>query len=98
MHIKNSTMSSKEPHPRPSSSRRDHDRQRREAETPKERKWRLDRLKEYRKRKRESEKQEDADIRRLSLYNVLLMRCNFGLLGNINVIVKFCSASDIMHE
>ena len=26
------------------------------------------------------------------------MRCNFGLLGNINVIVKFCSASDVMHE
>ena len=52
----------------------------------------------HRKRKRESKKQEDADIRRLSLYNVLLMRCNFGLLGNINVIVKFCSASDVMHE
>ena len=32
----------------------------------------------------------------LSLYNVLLiMRCNFGLLGNINVIVKF---ADVMHE
>ena len=26
------------------------------------------------------------------------MRCNFDLLGNINDIVKFCSASDIMHE
>ena len=37
-------------------------------------------------------------IRRLSLYNVLLMRCNFGLLGSINVIVKFCSASDVMYE
>ena len=29
---------------------------------------------------------------------MLLMRCNFGLLGNINVTVKFCNASDVMHE
>ena len=43
---------------------------------------------EYRKRKRESQKQEDADIRCLSLNNVLLMRCNFGLHGDINVIVN----------
>ena len=37
-------------------------------------------------------------IRSLS-YNVLLiMRCNFGLLFNINVTVKFCSTADAMLE
>ena len=56
-HIKESSMASKN-----SASRRDHDHQQRKAETPEERKRRLDRLKEYRKWKRESEIQDDAGI------------------------------------
>ena len=55
-------MASKEICPQ-QQSRRDHDRQQRETETPEER--RLDRLKEYRKRKRKSETQEDVYIKAL---------------------------------
>ena len=58
-----STMSSKEIYPRQSSSRRDSNCQRRKAETPEERRRKLDRLKEYTKWKRELGTQEDADIR-----------------------------------